>query len=163
MDVWSASVAECPSSPATFAIWAICLAVGWAAVIDMRRREIPHTACLVVLVGGVAMWFERGDVWPWRVLEGTLGILLAGGIVGLLYYLGGVAGGDLKLLVALGLGLGLAIIQVLLWTALFGALLAAIAASRKQRDFAYGPAILAAVVTYALAPNALWRLAMWQV
>jgi prepilin peptidase CpaA len=97
------------------------------------------------------------------VLEGTLGILLAGGIVGLLYYLGGVAGGDLKLLVALGLGLGLAIIQVLLWTALFGALLAAIAASRKQRDFAYGPAILAAVVTYALAPNALWRLAMWQV
>jgi Flp pilus assembly protein protease CpaA len=97
------------------------------------------------------------------LLEGVIGALVAGGIVGLLYYCGGVAGGDLKLLVALGAGLGLAITQVLLWTALFGTVLALIAAGRRQRDFAYGPAILGAVLMYAFAPNALWRLAMWQV
>jgi Flp pilus assembly protein protease CpaA len=144
-------------------LWGICASVAWAAFVDGRRREIPHAACLAVLLCGVGLWFERGDVWPWRLLEGLLGGLLAAGILGLLYFLGGVAGGDVKLLVALGWGLGLAICEVLLWTALFGALLAAVAAGRKQRDFAYGPAILAAVLTYAFAPNALWRMAMWQV
>lgn len=163
VDAWTAISGECPATSSTWAIWAVCGAVAWAAIIDLWRREIPHAACLAVVLCGVGLWFERGDVWPWRLLEGVLGGLLAAGILGLLYYLGGVAGGDVKLLVALGWGLGLAICEVLLWTALFGALLAAVAAGRKQRDFAYGPAILAAVLTYAVAPNALWRMAMWQV
>jgi Flp pilus assembly protein protease CpaA len=158
----SPNLAECPAAASPWMLWGICASVAWAAFVDGRRREIPHAACLAVLLCSVGLWFERGDVWPWRVLEGVLGGLVSAGVVGLLYYLGGVAGGDVKLLTALGIGLGLAIFEVLLCTALFGAVAAAVAASRKQRDFAYGPAILAAVLTHAIAPNALWRLTQWQ-
>lgn len=161
--VGGSNVVECPAVPDTWAIWAICVVVGWAAIVDWRRREIPHAACVAVLICGIGLWLERGDVWPTRVVDGLLGAALSGGLVGLLYYLGGVAGGDLKLFLVLGLAVGLAIAEVLLWTALFGALMAAVAAGRKQRDFPYGPAIFAAIAAYALAPNTLWRLAMWEI
>jgi len=90
VDAWTAISGECPATSSTWAIWAVCGAVAWAAIIDLWRREIPHAACLAVVLCGVGLWFERGDVWPWRLLEGVLGGLLAAGILGLLYYLGGV-------------------------------------------------------------------------
>lgn len=128
--------------------------VAMAAAIDWRRREVPHWICLAVLACGVwgAWWQSTSQSWT---------LLLAGLLVGLIaslpwYLLGGLGGGDVKLLAALGGVAGPAGLGVVLFgTALAGAVLAMVAKLRGQKEFAYVPAIAVGWVTYLLWPGAL--------
>ena len=128
-----------------------------AALFDLRSREIPDwiSVCLVAAAVAATAAGISGLSW-WGLALG----LAVGLVVSFVFFaLGGLGGGDVKLIAAIGACLGwLGLLQVLFWTALAGAALALLAAARGQRDFAYGPAILAGTFVYAVWPHGLIRL-----
>lgn len=140
-------------------IWLVMGLAGVAAGLDLWKREIPDSLSIALIALAIA-----GCCWPGptsvlsRMAGGAAGAGIAAVVALTLYALGGWEGGDVKLLTAVGLAVGLAIIPILLWTALAGALLAGIAAVRKQRDYAYGPAIAIGVATHASFPELLSRI-----
>jgi Flp pilus assembly protein protease CpaA len=72
-------------------------------------------------------------------------------LTAVLFWLGGIGGGDVKLVTALGAWLGpWGLLQALFWIALAGGVLAAVAKWRRQPDFAYVPAILAGLAIHWL-------------
>lgn len=85
-----------------------------------------------------------------------LGVLL-GFTLGLgLYQLGGLAGGDVKLIACLGAVLGWrSELAVLFYVALFGGLLALVARWRKQTEYPYAPAIALGLLAYIV--REYWR------
>ncbi len=127
---------------------AACVIATWH---DLRTREIPDLLSAALAVAGVVAtglgWIHSG----WMPC-------LAGGLLGLVVVLpftltGGIGGGDLKLVGALGLWLGpVPLLQMLFWTALAGFACAVIAKIRKKNDFAYVPAILSGLLIVVLFP-----------
>lgn len=114
--------------------------VGVAVVCDLRTREIPDWIPLAILAWGclmvVAGLYET--TWMAAVLGGLLGL----GLSAVVFYLGGLGGGDVKLLAAIGAVVGpWALLSILAWMGAAGGLLAVAAIARGKRDFAYGPAI----------------------
>ena len=126
---------------------AIALVVGIAAIIDdLARRQISNWIPAVAFVGGVAaLSFERG----WRGAGSSLLGTVAGFAVFLVFYLlGGMGGGDVKLMAGFGAVLGWErLIEAALWTAACGGLIAlatvAVGALRRRsvKAIPYGPAI----------------------
>ena len=123
----------------------IALALGGAAVFgDLRDRRIPNW----LTGGGVTAGLLLG---VWSAGWSGLGMALGGAVVGFLAFLpfhllGGMGGGDVKLMAAFGSilgppGIGLAAVLA----AMAGGLMAAAAALRKTRvrAIAYAPAIVA--------------------
>ncbi len=139
----------------TVALWIPLAAAVAASAFDLRNREIPDAIPAALLAWAVAAtifgWHAPG--W-WRLIAGVaLGLLLAVP----LFYLGGLGGGDVKLIAALGAVFGPAgLAMVLLWTALAGGVLALVASGRGKRDLAYAPAIAAGVAAETLWPFGLW-------
>jgi Flp pilus assembly protein protease CpaA len=123
-----------------------CLFAMWH---DVRTREIPDFVPIGLTVAGVA---ATGMGW---LHDGWLP-LIAGGLVGFCVVLpftltGGIGGGDLKLIAALGLWLGpVPLLQTLFWTAVAGFVCAVIAKARKKKDFAYVPAIASGLLIAVL-------------
>jgi Flp pilus assembly protein protease CpaA len=141
-------------------IWFVLAVTVIAVGFDLWKREIPDSLSLVLIVAGIVSWWLPGDEpWSRRAFFGMLGAALAASLTVTLYWLDGLGGGDVKLLTAIGLCVGLGIGAILLWTALAGALLAGVASWRQQRHYAYAPAILLGVVTHALFPGLLARIA----
>ena len=94
--------------------------------------------------------------WPW--LDLIAGALLGLGLSASVFYLGGLGGGDVKLLAAIGAAVGpWALLSILAWMALAGGILALIAAARGKREFAYVPAIAVGVVVETVWPGGLAR------
>ena len=127
-------------------LWSLVLLVPvvFALVCDLRTREIPDWIPLLIVA--------------WACLATAIGLhrvtwigLMAGALLGLglsaaVFYLGGLGGGDVKLLAAIGAAVGpWALLSILAWMAFAGGLLALIAAARGKRDFAYVPAIAVGV------------------
>ncbi len=105
----------------------VALVIGiLAAVEDFRRRTISNWLPLAALAAGVAGHTgERG----WRGLADA-GLGVAGGFAVFLifYILGGMGGGDIKLMAGFGALLGIGrLLEAALWTAISGGLLAAMA------------------------------------
>lgn len=119
--------------------------VATATLCDLRSREIPDSISIGLLGLGLV---GLGTGWSALSPQGAfLGLLV--GLVATLpwFYLGGIGGGDVKLLAALGTILGpMGLLWALLWTAITGGVLAWIAKRRGQADFAYVPAILVGVI-----------------
>lgn len=121
---------------------------------DLRRREVPDTISVLLLGWAVMARAIRldGNDHGW-------GSMLAGLAVGLVcsgffFVLGGLGGGDVKLIAALGAVLGHpAIWPALFWIALAGAVLSLVALIRGRRDLAYLPAI-----ALGLTIHLLWQL-----
>ncbi|MBL6707267.1 MAG: prepilin peptidase [Planctomycetaceae bacterium] len=128
-----------------------CLFAMWH---DVRTREIPDSVPLVLSLAAVAATWTG---W----IHGAWLPLVAGGVLGFLVVLpftlsGGIGGGDLKLVAALGLWLGPPVLfQTLFWTALAGLGCAVIAKVRKQKDFAYVPAITVGLLVAVVFPSLL--------
>lgn len=103
---------------------AIAVLVGVAAIVDdLWRRQVSNWIPVVALVGGVAaMTAEQG----WRGAGSSLLGAAAGfGVFLVFYLLGGMGGGDVKLMAGFGALLGPAkLFEAALWTALFGGLIA---------------------------------------
>jgi prepilin peptidase CpaA len=140
--------------------------VGIAACIDdLRRRRIANWIPLAAFAGGIALQtLEHG----WRGLGAALlGTLTGAGVFLIFYLLGGMGGGDVKLMAGFGALLGTKrLLIAALWTAGCGGLLALAViaagtlrelwqrnarpgevshASRRAETIPYAPAIAAGV------------------
>jgi prepilin peptidase CpaA len=108
----------------TTEIW-IAGIVGIAAIIeDLAARRISNWIPICALVGGIAY---HSTTRGWHGLASSLGGALGGLLVFLVFYLlGGMGGGDVKLMGGFGALLGVSrLLQAALFTALIGGLLAA--------------------------------------
>lgn len=120
--------------------WIPFLFVLWATVHDLKTREIPDAISWSLLVWAiVATALGLDDVGRASRLGGlAIGLVLGG----LFFALGGLGGGDVKLIAALGAALGYAaILPALFWIAIAGGMLSLVALLRGRRDLAYLPAI----------------------
>jgi prepilin peptidase CpaA len=124
-----------------------------ATIHDLRSREIPDWVSLLLVGGGLVAAVVTGTSSAWIGL--ALGVVLGFALTAPLFWFGGIGGGDVKLITALGACLGPALLLLaLFWTAVAGGLLALVAKLRGQADFAYVPAILAGVVLALVWPGA---------
>jgi len=128
---------------------ALAVFIGLTATVeDIARREIPNWIPLFAIAGGLA-----ASVWMdgWMGFGSSLLGVLLGFVVFLVFYLlGGMGGGDIKLMAGLGAILGAGrILEASLWTAGLGGIfaVAAIAANSLRRGkgtvrhIPYAPAI----------------------
>jgi len=88
----------------SIAWWPTLLALIIATVSDIRNRRIPNWLVFPFLLGGVVVSaVTRG--WS-GVGQSLAGVLLAVFLLGILYWLGGMGMGDLKLCAAIGAWIG---------------------------------------------------------
>ena len=121
-----------------------------AVVCDLRSRDIPDALSLLMLAWAAVVvvcsangWNPGGLTWGGAVAGLGIGFALAFP----LFALGGLGGGDVKLIAALGAAVGpLLLLQTLFWTAIAGGLIAFVVKLRGQKDFAYVPAIFAGLI-----------------
>ena len=110
----------------TAQIW-IAILVGLAAMVDdLRRRRIANWIPVAALAGGFG--WQIGQNGAWGALQ-ALGGTAAGFAVFLIFYLlGGMGGGDVKLMAGFGALLGWpGVLWAAMWTAFIGGLLAVVA------------------------------------
>jgi prepilin peptidase CpaA len=83
----------------------LIIAVGLAAVVeDLSRRRISNWTSAIALVGGLIVHFlQKGFTGLWHSL---LGALIGFGVFLVFYLLGGMGGGDVKLMAGFGALLG---------------------------------------------------------
>lgn len=148
-------------------------AIGIAACVDdLRRRQIANWIPVAAFAGGLAVQtVEHG----WRGLgSGLLGTVTGAGVFLIFYLLGGMGGGDVKLMAGFGALLGTQrLLIAALWTAGCGGLMAlaviaagsmgdlwrrraapgeASVASRRAETIPYAPAIAAGVWLSLVSP-----------
>jgi prepilin peptidase CpaA len=112
---------------------AIALAVGTAAsVTDLRSRNIPNWIPITALVAGFA-YHLYGEGWS-GAGTAALGAVSGFAVFLIFYLLGGMGGGDIKLMAGFGSLLGASsLFTAAFFTAIFGALVAAVAVLRRRR------------------------------
>lgn len=94
-----------------------------AAICDLRNRTIPNRLNITILICGILLHCGF-EAWH-GLLSSVLAALLGGGLFLVLFLMGGMRAGDVKLMTALGAVVGLPHIAVLLLaTAAAGGLLA---------------------------------------
>lgn len=107
----------------SFAWWPVVAVVAVATVTDLRWRRIPNWLVLPFLIAGlgVNLWFG-GGAGVERSLEGLgLGLLL----LGILFFMGGMGAGDVKLAAAIGAWIGPhQLLLALVMTAMAGGVMA---------------------------------------
>jgi len=104
-------------------VW-IALLVGLAAVVDdLARRQISNWICVAALAGGLG--WQAGQ-YGWQGLLYGIGGAVVGFSTFLIFYLmGGMGGGDVKLMAGFGALLGtMRLLEAALWTAGVGGLIA---------------------------------------
>src|SRR5246500_2269708 len=108
----------------TAQVW-IAILVGLAATIDdLKRRHISNWICAAALAGGFGWHIGQYGLWPGALYA------LAGGAAGfavflIFYLLGGMGGGDVKLMAGFGALLGAGrLLEAALWTAGIGGIIA---------------------------------------
>jgi prepilin peptidase CpaA len=99
----------------------LCATVG--AVYDITKRRIPNTFTVPAIIFGLLLHFTLGG---WRQLGTAAAAGLSCGLIFLLFHLaGGMGGGDVKLITAVGCIAGLSLIQpLLILTSLAGGVMA---------------------------------------
>jgi len=143
---------------------AIAVVIGLAAVVtDVRSRTIPNWIPVAALAGGLlCQTLDKG----WRgALDAGLGAAAGFAVFLVFYVLGGMGGGDVKLMAGFGALLGAGrLLEAALWTAGLGGLMALGALGlhwlrargrgrgERPRTIPYAPAI-AAGVWLALIPK----------
>jgi prepilin peptidase CpaA len=130
-----------------FTLIAALLLLLVATACDFRTREIPDwisiAIAFVAVTAASAGWLGIGLLLV--ASGGALGLLIGYG----LYRFARLGGGDAKLIAALGLLVGpVGLLIVLFGMAIAGGILSVIAIYRKQKDYAYVPAITAGFVWY---------------
>lgn len=107
-----------------------CSLVG--AVTDVRSRRVPNLLTGPSLLAGLGLHAALGG---WHgVLQSFLGALICGGLFLILFLTGGMGGGDVKLIAAVGALAGLShIFLILVLTGLSGGVMALVLVARKRR------------------------------
>lgn len=125
-----------------------------AAIMDLRTREIsdwiPASLFLLAIVAKAFDWTE--STW----IDLLLGCLLGFVAPCLLYSVGAMGGGDVKVLAAVGALLGpWGMMHAFVWIGLAGGLLAIVSLVRRQREYAYVPAIAAGLLAHFFGSGVL--------
>ena len=125
--------------------WLALAALLGATIVDLKKREIPDWISAALLVLALA-----AKLGGWHAV-GWIGILagfaIAFGVSFGLFAMGGLGGGDVKLLAALGAALGWpAILPFALLMCMFGGVAALIAKRKNETEIAYAPVMLAALL-----------------
>jgi prepilin peptidase CpaA len=104
-------------------VWIAILVGVAAAVDDLARRQIANWIPAAALAGGLGWQIGQHGWWGWLY---ALGGAAAGfGVFLIFYLLGGMGGGDIKLMTGFGALLGAErLLEAALWTAGTGGLLA---------------------------------------
>jgi len=101
-----------------FALLPMFALLTWAAVGDFRNRRIPNWLTLTIAASGILNSFVRGEITP---AESGLGLLVGFAIPFVLFVLGALGGGDVKLLAGIGAWLGaVAAVKVFIVAAIVG-------------------------------------------
>ena len=146
---------------ARWQMWITGLIGGAAAIEDLARRTVSNWTSIAALAAGLLCQTLAGG---WK----GLGIAVLGAIAGfavflIFYILGGMGGGDVKLMAGFGAVLGVShVLEAAFWTALAGGVIALaviggsaiISRIRKQAcpvAIPYAPAIVAGVWLTVLA------------
>ncbi len=108
----------------TAQVWIAILVGVAAAVDDLARRQIANWIPAAALAGGFGWQIGQKGVWAGSMQ--ALGGAAVGFAVFLVFYLlGGMGGGDVKLMAGFGALLGLpGVLWAALWTAAFGGVIA---------------------------------------
>ena len=108
---------------------------------DAKRMEIPNEIPVALASVAIACTLLGLHPLPWWAVLAGGAAAFAGSA--LLFALGALGGGDVKLVTALGMLLGpAALVPFVLLTGLAGGLLALAALRRGKREIAYAPAML---------------------
>lgn len=109
-----------------------CVCAVMAAITDLRSRRIPNWLTCSGVLAGLALHLGLGG--PRDAGLALLAGLVTGGIFFLFFVAGGMGAGDVKLMAALGcLGGYRAVLQLLIATAILGALAAVLTALASGR------------------------------
>lgn len=105
-----------------------------AATGDLRSRRIPNWLNLAIALTAIPFWWMSGlSLWP----DVATQIAIAAGVFvffAILFHVGMMGGGDVKLLAALGLWLPLAsVVKLLVIMSLAGGLLTLVMLARRRR------------------------------
>lgn len=132
--------------------WIALTALTVATVFDLRTREIPDAIPIVLLAAALAAKALGLHPVPWQGI--ALGAGCAFAVSTALFALGGLGGGDVKLLTAVGAALGgKALLPFAFATTIIGGVFALAQRARRGRDdveLAYAPVMLAGLL--ALLP-----------
>ena len=103
----------------------VTIAIGVAACVeDLIRRQVSNWIPAVAFIAGLVIHFvERG--WP-GVWSASIGAVCGFGVFLVFYLLGGMGGGDVKLMAGFGALLGGAglLFEAAIWTGVIGAFIA---------------------------------------
>ena len=125
-----------------------------ATLQDLLRHEVSDLLSLAIALTGLCGLISGS--WELHWIAAVLGPLVGLVLTGPFFHFGVLGGGDVKLVTALGIWFGpVALAWILLLTAIFGGLLAGIAAVRGKSDMAYVPAIAAGVLLHICFPTLL--------
>jgi prepilin peptidase CpaA len=129
--------------------WVALLFVLLATVFDLKTREVPDTISLGLLACAVVAKALGYQGFGWGSMLG--GLAIGFGLSVIFFVLGGLGGGDVKMITALGAALGhAAILPFLFWVALAGGMLSVVELLRGRRDLAYMPAITLGFLMFLL-------------
>ncbi len=125
--------------------WIALVALVAAAAFDARTREIPDTVSTVLIVTALLAKLLGFHAASWNGI--LVGAAAAFAVSAVLFWKGGLGGGDVKLLTALGAALGIgAFLPFVLTTALVGGVVALALRGREDREMAYAPVMLAGLL-----------------
>lgn len=140
----------------TLTIWFPFFILLVATGFDLWKREIPDTLSVVLLLFAVG---AKAAGWlPVSWVSMGAGLVLGFALGALLFRLGGLGGGDVKLVAALGAAVGIGdLVIVLFWMAIAGGVLSIAAAIRGSRELAYVPAIAIGLLATLIAQGEVSR------
>jgi prepilin peptidase CpaA len=106
--------------------------LAWAAVVDLRERRIPNWLNLLLILGGLAQSLLPGH---WLTpMQSLLGIFVAGFVPFILFALGALGAGDVKLMAGIGAWLGpMPTIAVLIVEKVIGLAIVLLQAASERR------------------------------
>ncbi len=125
--------------------WVALVALGLATAVDLRRREIPDSLSVVLLLVAVTAKLSGWHPVSWTDILLGCGVAFVVSVA--FFALGGMGGGDVKLLTALGSVLGFqALLPFLIATGLVGGIFAVVAWRRGHREIPYAPAMFLGLI-----------------
>jgi prepilin peptidase CpaA len=101
----------------------LTIAVIFAAYYDIRWRRIPNKLTYTTILAGVALHVLNGGLYGLKIA--LLGLVIGGGLFLLVYLIGGMGAGDVKMMGGVGSCLGSqAIIPAIIFTVFIGGIMA---------------------------------------
>jgi leader peptidase (prepilin peptidase)/N-methyltransferase len=122
------------------------------SIVDVQYGLIPDSAHIVIMLGAVLSMFFPNSI---SMVSRLVGFLIGGGFLWILYMMGGMGGGDVKLMAVAGFWLGfpkiiLALMIGIFCAAVISLLLIALGRKKRKDSIAFGPFLAFGIVATML-------------